>query len=189
DYRDQPDDWPGRHVTMGATLFRRSALNLIRFRWEPGRCECQCCCDDLRRHALGIKYAQGVRARHHRVRPAGGGNAGVVFADEETRRRGVKEKSLRTAGRKFLLVSLSPRLLVCVPARLVRLQRATSWWPSTGVIWGSSAVNFWPRCAAREIASACSSPVTDFTQANNRWSGGSPEFPSGRFGNPQNCRR
>jgi hypothetical protein len=64
DYRDYPDKHPPTHVAMGATLFRRSALALIRFRWEPGRCECQCCCDDLRRHALGIGYAPDVRAKH-----------------------------------------------------------------------------------------------------------------------------
>jgi hypothetical protein len=66
DYRDRPDGLPPRHVAMGATLFRRSALALIRFRWEPGRCECQCCCDDLRRHALGVGYAAGLFAKHHR---------------------------------------------------------------------------------------------------------------------------
>jgi hypothetical protein len=70
DYRDRPDSLPDRHVAMGATLFRRSALALIRFRWEPGCCECQCCCDDLRRHALGIGYAPGVRAIHHQRRMA-----------------------------------------------------------------------------------------------------------------------
>ena len=37
------------HVAMGATLFRRDALAHLSFRWQPGRCECQCCCDDLRR--------------------------------------------------------------------------------------------------------------------------------------------
>jgi hypothetical protein len=68
DYRDRPDGLPERHVAMGATLFRRSALALIQFRWEPGRCECQCCCDDLRLHALGIGYAAGVRAIHHQRR-------------------------------------------------------------------------------------------------------------------------
>jgi len=70
DYRDQYDGVTATHVAMGATLFRRSALALIRFRWEPGRCECQCCCDDLRRHALGIGYAPGVRALHHQRRMA-----------------------------------------------------------------------------------------------------------------------
>ena len=53
-----------RHVSMGATLFRRAALERIRFRWEADRCECQCCCDDLRRMVLGIGYLPGVKARH-----------------------------------------------------------------------------------------------------------------------------
>jgi hypothetical protein len=70
DYRDHSDGLLSKHVAMGATLFRRSALALIRFRWESGRCECQCCCDDLRRHALGIGYASDVRAIHHQRRTA-----------------------------------------------------------------------------------------------------------------------
>src|SRR5262245_41645108 len=77
DYRARAEDHP-THVAMGATLFRRSALALIRFRWAPGRCECQCCCDDLRRHTLGISYVPGVRAWHHRILPplARGGQGG-----------------------------------------------------------------------------------------------------------------
>jgi hypothetical protein len=51
---------------MGATLFRREALGPIRFRWEPGRCECQCCCDDLRALGRGIGYLDGAHARHQR---------------------------------------------------------------------------------------------------------------------------
>jgi hypothetical protein len=57
-------DAPPRHVGMGATLFRRAALREIRFRWRPGRCECQCCCDDLRRNGYGIDYIPTVRAIH-----------------------------------------------------------------------------------------------------------------------------
>ena len=64
DYGEHLSEFHVDHVTMGATLFRRSALGLFEFRWEPGRCECQCCCDDLRRHLLGIAYCSGVRARH-----------------------------------------------------------------------------------------------------------------------------
>lgn len=52
------------HVAMGATLFRRDALERIRFRWQDGRCECQCCCDDLRRMLVGIDYSATARARH-----------------------------------------------------------------------------------------------------------------------------
>ena len=59
------DGRPG-HVAMGATLFRRDALSLVRFRWEPGRCECQCCCDDLRRLGLRIEYDADARATHAR---------------------------------------------------------------------------------------------------------------------------
>ena len=53
--------------------FRREALARLTFHWEPGRCECQCCCDDLRRMGLGIAYlprtgdpraASGSRSHH-----------------------------------------------------------------------------------------------------------------------------
>ena len=53
-----------RHVTMGATLFRRAVLDQIRFRWRDERCECQCCCDDLRRLRWAIDYCPYVKARH-----------------------------------------------------------------------------------------------------------------------------
>src|SRR5262245_36307735 len=56
-------DYP-RHVGMAAVLFRRDRLAAIRFRWEPGRCECQCCCDDLRRAGHGIGYLPAARAGH-----------------------------------------------------------------------------------------------------------------------------
>src|SRR4051812_6037676 len=52
------------HIGMGATLFRRQALNEIHFRWHGRRCECQCCCDDLRRLHWGVDYSSVARARH-----------------------------------------------------------------------------------------------------------------------------
>jgi hypothetical protein len=52
------------HVSMGATLFRRQALEQIRFAWREKKCECQCCCDELRRLRWGIDYCYSVRARH-----------------------------------------------------------------------------------------------------------------------------
>ncbi len=55
------------HVAMGATLFRRPALDRIRFRWSENRCECQCCCDDLRRQNIGIRYAPEARAWHLQI--------------------------------------------------------------------------------------------------------------------------
>jgi hypothetical protein len=55
---------PARHVAMGATLFRRPVLDRVRFRWEPRKCECQCCCDDLRRLGYAVAYARRARARH-----------------------------------------------------------------------------------------------------------------------------
>jgi hypothetical protein len=49
---------------MAATLFRREALQKVSFRWEPGRCECQSCCDDLRSAGMGIGYLPGALAWH-----------------------------------------------------------------------------------------------------------------------------
>ncbi|MCA9227866.1 MAG: hypothetical protein KDA47_19735 [Planctomycetales bacterium] len=65
------------HVAMGATLFRREALDAVRFRCEANKCECRCCCDDLRRLGFGIAYFRGAGAEHlsdderQRLRTAG----------------------------------------------------------------------------------------------------------------------
>ena len=59
-------DYP-RHVGMAATLFRRERLERLVFRWEPGKCECRCCCDDLRRAGFGIGYLGDAKSWH---RPA-----------------------------------------------------------------------------------------------------------------------
>ena len=56
-------DYPP-HVGMGATLFRRKPLESVTFRWEDQKCECQCCCDDLRRAGYGIGYLPGAIAWH-----------------------------------------------------------------------------------------------------------------------------
>jgi hypothetical protein len=66
-------DYPG-HVGMAATLFRREHLAGLTFRWEPGKCECWCCCDDLRRAGFAIGYLPGAIAHHNpapRFRVAG----------------------------------------------------------------------------------------------------------------------
>jgi hypothetical protein len=53
-----------RHVAMGAALFRRQSLDQIEFRWSPGKCECLCCCHDLRQKRMKISYLPGAVARH-----------------------------------------------------------------------------------------------------------------------------
>jgi hypothetical protein len=73
------------HVALGATLFRRAALAAVVFRWEPGRCECGCCCDDLRRAGLGIGYLPGAAASHRRSDGAGHAVASPARAEEPTR--------------------------------------------------------------------------------------------------------
>jgi hypothetical protein len=52
------------HIGMGATLFRREALEKIQFRAVPGRCECLCCVDDLRALGWRVEYVPGALARH-----------------------------------------------------------------------------------------------------------------------------
>ncbi len=59
-------DYP-QHVGMAAVMFRREKLTRIEFRWEQGKCECRCCCEDLRRAGLGIGYLRTALAWH---RPA-----------------------------------------------------------------------------------------------------------------------
>jgi hypothetical protein len=61
-------DYP-RHVSMAATLFKREPLERLTFRWEPGKCECRCCCLDLRRAGFGIGYLAEAQA-WHRPMPA-----------------------------------------------------------------------------------------------------------------------
>jgi glycosyltransferase involved in cell wall biosynthesis len=68
DYRDERHPHESAlHVAMGATLFRREALRHVTFRWKPGRCECLCCCEDLRRNGYGIDYEPSCRARHLKI--------------------------------------------------------------------------------------------------------------------------
>src|SRR5262249_49951168 len=61
-------DYP-RHVGMAAVLFRRERLARLTFRWETGKCECLCCCEDLRRAGFAIGYLPGAMA-WHRPSPA-----------------------------------------------------------------------------------------------------------------------
>jgi len=55
-----------RHVTMGATMFWTAALQRNPFRWETNKCECLCCCEDLRRTGNRVEYLSGARAWHLR---------------------------------------------------------------------------------------------------------------------------
>ena len=52
------------HVAMGATMFRRSALEKTTFRWEPSKCECLCCCEDIRQTGSRIEYLSTAKAWH-----------------------------------------------------------------------------------------------------------------------------
>jgi hypothetical protein len=63
-----PQTSPGPHVAMGALMFRRPVLEQLRIRSEPGVCECECCCADLRAMGYQIDYLKGLRAEHLRAR-------------------------------------------------------------------------------------------------------------------------
>ena len=68
-YLNQPAERNVRgHVSMGATLFRRTVLERIEFRCTSTVCECQCACDDLRQRGWGIAYLPSARAIHHHDR-------------------------------------------------------------------------------------------------------------------------
>lgn len=53
-----------KHIDMSCVLFRRSMLERITFRQGSGTCECQGCCDDIRRMGLSIGLLTGVKADH-----------------------------------------------------------------------------------------------------------------------------
>jgi hypothetical protein len=77
------------HVSMGATLFRRHVLEQIEFRWTDQRCECQCCCDDLRNMFWAIDYLSAAHAEHLAVKgcdPASSLQAASPRCDMQTDR-------------------------------------------------------------------------------------------------------
>ncbi len=61
-------DWQG-HIGMAACMFRRETLARLRFRATESRCECWCCCNDLRQSGVGITYCNYARAIHLRGFP------------------------------------------------------------------------------------------------------------------------
>jgi len=65
DYQHVTQPWPWiAHVAMGAVMFIRPILEQIHFRTEPYKCECYCCCEDIRRMGYLIGYLPGLRAEH-----------------------------------------------------------------------------------------------------------------------------
>ena len=65
DYQNIPNQPFGRaHVAMGAVMFLRPILEQIYFRTEPNKCECLCCCEDIRQMGYLIDYLPGVQAKH-----------------------------------------------------------------------------------------------------------------------------
>jgi hypothetical protein len=87
-------DYP-THVGMAAVLFRREQLDSMTFRWNGDKCECRCCCEDLRRAGYGIGYLPGAIAWH---RPfTGEGGAKPENSEPQSRPNG--DRMTRRAGR------------------------------------------------------------------------------------------
>ena len=134
-----------RHVSMGATLFRREAIQPIHFTWRDKQCECQCCCDDLRRLHWGIDYHQQARARHlaeasphHCAEVDGACSRGsarsvtghVLAAFDRRHLRLFQERflrSLRGAGNKEVVIALAVGLYPSERERLSRLSGVRPW--------------------------------------------------------------
>jgi hypothetical protein len=84
------------HIAMGATLFRRAALDLIEFRWVSDKCECLCCCHDLRRRRMGIGYLPEARASH-------------ISGGERGARRTIDESKVSSTDRHVRMEQSGPR--------------------------------------------------------------------------------
>ena len=52
------------HIGMGATLFRRSVLQRLNFRFTDKLCECWCACLDLKHNGVEIRYSPTARVIH-----------------------------------------------------------------------------------------------------------------------------
>ena len=52
------------HIGMGATLFHRSVLQRLSFRFTDKLCECWCACLDLRHNGFEIRYSSAARVFH-----------------------------------------------------------------------------------------------------------------------------
>lgn len=59
----QPYPW-APHIAMGAVVFLLPILEQIHFRTEPNKCECLCCCEDIRRMGYRIDYLPGAQGKH-----------------------------------------------------------------------------------------------------------------------------
>ena len=109
-------DYPA-HVGMAATLFRRERLAGLTFRWAAGKCECRCCCEDLRRQGLGIGYLPDARAWH---RPARARAERLISGDRACATKRARRKGGgRLPGRSHL-DGLRPKPFRQVPAPVSR---------------------------------------------------------------------
>jgi hypothetical protein len=110
-------DYP-RHVRLTAVLFRREHLEALTFRWEPTKCDCQCCCDDLRRAGYAIGYLRGAEAWHRPARTA----APALGAEGSPHRaRRLQEPRASETTRSLAGSDLPGRILAAFDRRHLRL--------------------------------------------------------------------
>jgi hypothetical protein len=126
-------DYPA-HVGMAAVLFRRERLAELTFRWEPGKCECRCCCDDLRRAGFGIGYLPGAVAWHRPSGPSGASHPVEQEGAKRPCRRGVVEVT-RRAGRVLAAFNRRDFRRFC-RRFLATLRGSGNWEPVTAVAYG-----------------------------------------------------
>jgi hypothetical protein len=91
-------DYPP-HVGMASTLFRRERLAGLRFRWEERKCECRCCCLDLRRDGFGIGYLPGALAWHRPDAALADRSVPAPIGDDRSPRSCVDPPAGTTTGR------------------------------------------------------------------------------------------
>ncbi len=99
------------HVAMGATLFRREALRLVTFRWKTKRCECLCCCDDLRRYGYAIDYLPGARARHLKTDRTASATCAVIAPNDASADAGTPPGYVLAAFDRFHLQRFTQQFL------------------------------------------------------------------------------
>ncbi len=110
-------DYP-RHVGMAAVLFRRERLEALTFRWEPSKCECRCCCDDLHHAGYAIGYLPGAEA-WHRPPPAPASPTGIEISPHAEPPR--QDPRAAEAAPAPAMASLPGRILAAFDRKHLRL--------------------------------------------------------------------
>ncbi|MGC8640494.1 MAG: glycosyltransferase family 2 protein [Isosphaeraceae bacterium] len=91
-------DYPD-HVGLAAVLFRRERLATLTFRWEQEKCECLCCCDDLRAAGWGIGYLQGAQAWHRPLSRSPSTGSGPGADESQSQKSSPEPGTIQRRGR------------------------------------------------------------------------------------------